>query len=303
MISEKKLLTEWIPDLQRKFQGFMPPIDKEYPKIYSAREKEIEPLISEIYKELELQEFFLLPFNLAEFMHGKLGDAILIYTRQITSEDLFPNFARRFWTQLGYFYLINIEPREWFDFYSMSDDDWDDYTYEHEDDDSPEYEAKYSGRYGYRVWHSFAAETIAELLCLKYLGDMQPKTQILLDGDSISEEDTGRYLAWLFVRDIDDSTLPMSDNVRHFWNELKKIIEPQYHKDSFWLVDEKIFQEIGDIYMDFELQFTRKFLIKEQLNQYHHVHVEPIAPTAAELKKKQKSKRKAQKQARKKNRR
>ena len=306
---EEKILNEWISELQRQFQEFMPPIDKRYPKIYFANDKDIDNTISEIDKELELQEPVTSQFYLAEFMHGNLGDVILILRRQIDSEDLFPVFAERFWTQLGYFYMISIEPEEWFDFYNMPDDEWKDYLDEHEDEEDPElnakYDAEYHAKHGYSVWNAFAAAAIAELLGQKYLGERQPEPQILFKfdfNDRVPEEETGMYLASVFTRNIDDSTLSMPDNARFFWNKLKEIIEPQYQKDSFWITDEKTLSEIGEQYMDFDLQFIINGWREARKGEWHFQRQEARIPTAAELKKKQKAKRKAQKKARKKNR-
>ena len=301
-MTEEQIRTEWIPKLQQKFQEFMPPIDKEYPKIYFTNDDndDIAEAIEQIEDDIGTLDFIPLFATFAEYLHGESGgSAILIYLGKIT-EDFYPVFAINFWEQLGYFYLFNTEPQEWLDFYNMSEEDWDDYFEEREDEISPELDAKFSGRYGYHVWHSFAASAIARLIGQKY--DLQIEPRILLDEGYISEEMSGEYLASLFVYNVDDSTLPMPDNVRYFWNELKKIVEPQYRKDSFWILDEKVMQKIGETYMDLELQFTINSMKRERANLYNHVHVKPIAPSAGETKKKKKSKRKAQKQARKKNR-
>lgn len=308
---EEKTLNEWVSELQRQFQEFMPHIDKEYPKIYFAGKKDIESTISEIDDELDLREPLTSSsqsYRFAEFLHGNLGDAVLIYARQITSEDLFPRFAERFWTQLGYFYMVSTEPQEWFDFFNMPEEDWEDYVYEHEDEEDPElsakFDAEYQARAGYRLWHSFAASAIANILVRKYFGKKQREAKIVRD--RISEEETGMYLAALFTHDIEDSALSMPDNARHFWDELKKIIEPQYQKDSFWITDEKTLSELGEQYFDFDLQFIIEDFRSHglpDLQDYRPVREfhrqEARVPSADELKKKQKAKRKAQKQARK----
>ena len=124
----------------------------------------------------------------------------------------------------------------------------------------------------------------------------------------IPGKDIGTYFALILTNTVDENMLSIPDDIEQFLGEFKKILGEQSLKESFWIIDDKNLQEIGVTYLSLTTVFAMNN-IKNTLgrfgadNQYHHEHLTPIAPTAAELKEKQKAKRKAQKQARKNNRR
>ena len=305
---EDKVLNEWIPDLQRKFQDFMPPIDKEYPRIYFTDDENFDEVMAKIEKEIDFSAHVVFSYTFAELIPGNLCDAILIHTEQLT-EELYSDFAISFWRQLTYFYMANTIYQEWLDLYSMVEDEWD--LYCEENMEAEGLDKKFQIRYGCRVWLPYVTSTIAQILLQKYsLPDVdyseEQYLQAILNRDYISEEDIGEYFALILTNTVDENTLFVPSGIRDFLNSLKKILGAQSSQESFWIIDDKTLREIGAAYLDFKAYLVINHL-RESIglveNQYKHEHVEPIAPSADELKKKQKAKRKAQKQARKNNRR
>ncbi len=152
MIAQKKM-KGWISEAVERFKSVMPSIDAEYPEIIIASDKTAtRKRAAAVEKIRSPQKNSGSDSAAMEFLHGELGDAIMVYQNQWQENPYNrskekADFLHALWHELGHFYASHAECPEanliqYLD--QRSRDGFDSIT-----------------QIGYWLWEEFIAETIA----------------------------------------------------------------------------------------------------------------------------------------------
>ncbi len=262
MISQKKI-KEYIPGAVEAFREVMPPIDVPYPEIRIASATTLKKVRAELLeltgsKNVNTAEPYT---SVMETLHGRKGDAILIYQKYCPEGK--ENFEHALWHELGHFYATACD-KNGFDVYGEQG--------EHEDK---------MKETGYRLWTEFVAESISNRVGAKIHSDrdfekewreVYGRIQIALHNAyhtyylSFSEYDLAFYYSTLltdpiaigFLKRASEKQLDVMDPFSLFRLprmykkqifDLYDFLKTKVAKECFWEIDSKFLDDLGELVM------------------------------------------------------
>ena len=280
MLSQRQM-KEWIPAAVEHFRKVMPPIDAPYPEIAFASNKGNR-------KEEQVRKEFVEKYDspivdsegaaYMETIHGKKGDAIIIYQRRFNDRTSHEEFIHILWHELGHFFVSNDNNEYFFRFMDQKT---------HPDD--------YEATIGYLFWSEFIAEVIACRVTpdhvIKWEGDNWRHTRNVLAAflcEAFNGNELDRYaLADYFARLLADkevislidsagsikTTIPkpltegfggyevslkeagidpeglegLNKRFLPFMSELKGYLKTQLSREKYWEVSLEFLEIVGEI--------------------------------------------------------
>lgn len=154
----QKTIKGWLPGVNAVFRYHLPLLPVQYPDVHLATAKTFPQLRKQIIKDTGCRLKGIPDDSCMEYIHGRLGGAILIRMNQLPPKTDFDAFIHFYWHELGHFYSINADKNNLERFNDL--------------DSPPEEEADYDNvlykQRGYWFWSEFIAEAISNYISYKF---------------------------------------------------------------------------------------------------------------------------------------
>ena len=102
----QKTIKGWLPGVNAVFRYHLPLLPVQYPDVHLATAKTFPQLRKQIIKDTGCRLKGIPDDSCMEYIHGRLGGAILIRMNQLPPKTDFDAFIHFYWHELGHFYSI-----------------------------------------------------------------------------------------------------------------------------------------------------------------------------------------------------
>ena len=150
----QRIIKGWLPGVNAVFRYHLPLLPVQYPDVKFATAKTFLPVREQILKDTGCKLKGVPHGSCMEYIHGRIGGAILIRTDQLPTNTNFDAFTHFYWHELGHFYAINADDNNLERFADP--------------DSLPNEENTLYKQRGYWFWSEFIAEAISNYIILTF---------------------------------------------------------------------------------------------------------------------------------------